>query len=56
MPLGSGPVKKQKGKLAGVCRAIPAVIGIAGLALLLTACRGKQVLVDVMHPPKFRSP
>ena len=56
MSIGSGPVKKQKGTLAGISRAIPAVIGMVGLALLLTACQGKQLLVKVMHPPKVQIP
>lgn len=56
MPIGSRPVKKQRRELARVGRALPAVVGIAGLAVLLTACRGTQVLVDVMHPPKVPIP
>jgi hypothetical protein len=56
MPTGSSPGTKGRGRLGRVVRALPAVIGAAGLAIVLTACRGTQVLVDVMHPPKIPIP
>ena len=56
MPLGSGPVKKQKGKLAGCLPCHSGCHWNCWVGASVDGLSGKQVLVDVMHPPKFRSP
>jgi len=57
MDTGSRPGEKRRGGLPRVSRALLGGLGAGWLVLSLTACpMKKQVLVEVMHPPKVPIP
>lgn len=57
MRTGSGQVQGRRRRRVRVARALSAVFGAAGVVLILGACHsGKQVLVDMMHPPSVPVP
>ena len=56
MPTHVGSVQGERGRRARVIRALSTVWIAMGGALVLTACGGKQVLVDMRHPPKIPVP
>ena len=58
MRTGAGSTQGGRGRLARIGRTLLVGLGAGGLLLTLAACQpGKQVLVDVLHPPlKVRVP
>jgi len=57
MLAGSTPAQAWRRRAACVTKALSTVLGASGVLVFLTACTvKKQVLVEVMHPPKIAIP